>query len=72
MKREKRFHKRFCSFRVPEDSTTTSVIIDGATYHRLAHAARTNPKEIRQQEVEESKQHREWIEVCSTTFAEAK
>ena len=54
---------------VPEDPTSTSVIIDGATYQRLARAVRSNPKEIRQREIEESKQNQEWIEVFISLFA---
>lgn len=48
---------------VPEDPTCTSVIIDGATYQRLSHAAHLKPKQAREQEVEESKQNRDFIEV---------
>ena len=51
------------NFSVPDDQTTTSVIIDGATYNRLSHAARFNPKEARQHEIDEAKQSREWVEV---------
>ena len=48
---------------VPEDLTCTSVIIDGSTYHRLAHAARFNPREVRDQELDEARQNRDSIEV---------
>ncbi len=50
---------------VPEDATRTSVILDGATYQRLAQAARSRPKLIREQEIEESKRNRDAIEVYS-------
>ena len=43
--------------------TQTSVILDGATYQRLAQAARSRPKQTREQEVEESKRTRDEIEV---------
>ena len=39
------------------------MIIDGSTYQRLAHAARSNPRELREHEIEESKHNRESIEV---------
>ncbi|CAF3721300.1 unnamed protein product [Rotaria sp. Silwood1] len=47
---------------VPEDPTCTSVIIDGATYQRLSHAAHLRPKEIRENEIAESKQNRDSVE----------
>ncbi len=50
-------------YSVPEDSTRTSVILDGATYQRLSQAARLRPKEVREREIEESKQTRDEIEV---------
>lgn len=43
--------------------TRTSVILDSATYQRLSQAARSRPKQAREQEVEESKRTREEIEV---------
>jgi hypothetical protein len=48
---------------VPEDSSCTSVVIDGATYQRLSHAARFNPKDARANDIEESKRNQQWIEV---------
>ena len=54
---------RCLSSSVPEDLTCTSVIIDGSTYHRLAHAARFNPREVRDQELNEARHNRDSIEV---------
>ena len=51
-------------FSVPEDQTCTSVILDGATYQRLAQAARSNPKEIRERDIVETKRNDERVEVC--------
>jgi hypothetical protein len=51
------------NYSVPEDSTCTSVIIDGSTYQRLSHAARLRPKETREQEIEETKRNRDTVEV---------
>jgi hypothetical protein len=39
------------------------VILDSATYQRLAQAARSRPKLVREQEIEESKRNRDVIEV---------
>ena len=39
------------------------MIIDGATYHRLAQAARFQPKEAREHDIQESKLHRDSVEV---------
>jgi hypothetical protein len=50
-------------YSVPEDLTSTSVIIDNTTYQRLSHAARLKPKEAREKEIEESKRNRDAIEV---------
>ncbi|CAF0822047.1 unnamed protein product, partial [Didymodactylos carnosus] len=47
---------------VPEDPTCTSVIIDTATYQRLSNAAKVQPKVVREQEVQQSKQNRECVE----------
>ncbi|CAF0913251.1 unnamed protein product, partial [Didymodactylos carnosus] len=47
---------------VPEDPTDTSVIIDAATYQRLTSAAKFQPKLIREQELQQSKQNRECVE----------
>jgi len=55
-------------FSVPEDPTCTSVIIDGATYQRLAQAARSNPKETRERDIEESKRNQQSIEVFYLKF----
>ena len=55
-------------YSVPEDSTCTSVIIDGATYQRLAHAARSNPKEAREHDIEQSKRNQQWVEVYYSDF----
>jgi hypothetical protein len=51
---------------VPEDPICTSVIIDGATYQRLSHGARSDPKEAREHDVVEAKRNRDWIEVDLT------
>ena len=39
------------------------MILDSSTYQRLAQAARTRPKLVREQEIEESKRNRDTIEV---------
>ncbi|CAF0818971.1 unnamed protein product [Adineta steineri] len=47
---------------VPEDKTSSSVIIDSATYERLAHAARNRPKDVRENEFRESIRLRDSID----------
>ncbi|CAF0738678.1 unnamed protein product [Adineta steineri] len=47
---------------VPEEQPCTSVIINDATYQRLAHAARNNPKDAREYNIEETKRNQQWLE----------
>jgi hypothetical protein len=50
-------------FSVPEDPTSTSVILDNTTYQRLAQAARSNPKETHERDIQQTKRNQELIEV---------
>jgi hypothetical protein len=50
-------------FSVPEDPTSTSVILDNTTYQRLSQAARSNPKEVHERDIQQTKRNQELIEV---------
>lgn len=57
---------------VPEDPTCTSVILDRTTYQRLSEAARTNPRQTRQQDLEQSKYNQQQIEVNISSIRKTK
>ncbi|CAF1466282.1 unnamed protein product, partial [Adineta ricciae] len=47
---------------VREEPTSSSIVIDNGTYERLAHAARNRPKEVRENDLRDSKRFRESVD----------